>query len=115
VAYSSQDCYCVISSSLGRGGHTHVEHFALRGLLGSGLAAGRWAYHWIDQLDAVVLGRVVAGGNHDANGLGAELARAQGGEQADTKDDGVEEVSAAVRGPWGGRTYAFMRNWSRQP
>lgn len=48
------------------------------------------AYHGVDKLDTVVLGRVVAGSDHDANRLAIELARAEGGQETDTVDDRVE-------------------------
>ena len=71
-------------------------------------------YHRIDKLDAVVLGRVVAGGDHNTNGLAIELARAQRGQESDTVDDRVEDVAGECElgyGMTGGRgTYAFIRN-----
>jgi hypothetical protein len=48
--------------------------------------------HGVDDLDAVVDGRVVAGGDHDANSLAAEAAASEGGEQADAEGDAVEEI-----------------------
>ena len=50
-------------------------------------------YHRVDKLDAVVLGRIVTGGDHDTDGLAIELARAQRGQETDTVDDRVEDVA----------------------
>lgn len=87
------------------------------------------AYHRVDQLDSIVLGWVVAGGDHDTNGLAIELARAQRGEQADTVYHRVKDIAKQQRDMSGlrfrtgrgasssgcgdgvrGETYAFMRN-----
>ncbi|PNY27137.1 Uncharacterized protein TCAP_02931 [Tolypocladium capitatum] len=48
--------------------------------------------HGIDNLDAVVSGRVVASGDHDADGLAVELAAAQAGEEADAERDAGQQV-----------------------
>lgn len=51
------------------------------------------AHHRIDQLDAIVLGGIMAGSDHDTNPLAAELLRTQSCKQAHAKHDGVEEVA----------------------
>ncbi|KND90179.1 hypothetical protein TOPH_05174 [Tolypocladium ophioglossoides CBS 100239] len=48
--------------------------------------------HGVDDLDAVVRGRVVAGGDHDPDGLAVELAAAQAGEEADAERDAGQQV-----------------------
>lgn len=48
--------------------------------------------HGVDNLDAVVRGRVVARGDHDANGLPVKLAAAEGREQTDAERDALEQV-----------------------
>lgn len=48
--------------------------------------------HGVDDLNAVVGGRVVAGRYHDADGLAIELAAAKAREEADTEGHSVEEV-----------------------
>lgn len=50
-------------------------------------------YHGVDKLDAIVLGRVVTGGDHNTNGLAIELARAQRGQESHTVDDRVEDLA----------------------
>jgi hypothetical protein len=50
-------------------------------------------YHRVDELDTVVLGRVVTGSDHDTDGLAIELARAQRGQESNTVDDRVEDVA----------------------
>lgn len=73
-------------------------------------------YHRVDKLDAVVLWRIVTGGDHNTNGLAIELARAQRGQESHTVNDRVENL--AEDGELGYKaaseraTYAFMRNWS---
>jgi hypothetical protein len=72
-------------------------------------------YHRVDELDAIVLGGVVTGGDHDTNGLAIELARAQRGQESNTVDNRVEDVARdgeCIYRTTGGRgTYAFIRNW----
>lgn len=50
----------------------------------------------LDELDAVVLGRVVRSGDHDADPFALERARAEGGDEADAGEDRVEDVAAVV-------------------
>jgi hypothetical protein len=72
-------------------------------------------YHRVDELDAIILGRVVTGSDHNTNGLAIELARAQRGQESNTVDDRVEDVAEdsewIYRTTGGGETYAFIRNW----
>jgi len=51
------------------------------------------SYHGINELHTIVLWRVVTGGNHDTNRLAIEFPRSQGGEQANTMDNGIEQIS----------------------
>lgn len=48
--------------------------------------------HGVDNLDAVVGGRVVTGRNHDTDGLAIELAATQAREKTDTESDAVKQV-----------------------
>lgn len=52
---------------------------------------------WVYELHAVVLGRIVTGGDHDANGLAIELSGSEGCQKPDSKNDRVEQV--AIRYP----------------
>lgn len=64
------------------------------------LVAGAWEQkitnHGIDQLDSIVIRRVVAGSNHNTNPLPIQFPRTKTSEKAYSEDYGVEEV--AVRG-----------------
>jgi hypothetical protein len=51
-------------------------------------------YHRIYKLDTIVLGRIMARSNHQANGLAIEFPRTEGCEKTDTKDDGIEEIAS---------------------
>jgi hypothetical protein len=53
-------------------------------------------YQRIDELDAVVFGRIVARCDHDANGLAIEFPGPEGSEEADAEDDRVEEVASGA-------------------
>ena len=48
--------------------------------------------HWLNKLHPVVLGRVVRSGNHDANPLSLERSRPESRNEADTGQDGVEDI-----------------------
>jgi hypothetical protein len=48
--------------------------------------------HGIDDLDSIVPGWVVAGSDHDTNGLAAQLPAPKGGQQANPEGDALEEV-----------------------
>lgn len=56
----------------------------------------RFTHHRVHKLNAVILGRVVARGDHDTNGLAVELPRAEGSQQANTVYDGIQQVAAAA-------------------
>lgn len=76
---------------------------------------GDGMYHRVDELDTVVLWRVVTGSDHDTNRLSIELARTQRGQESNTVDDRVEDVAGdgefECEALGGTDTYAFIRNW----
>lgn len=52
------------------------------------------AHHWVHQFDTIVLGRIMARSDHDANPLSAQLLGAKRCEQAYSINNSVEEVTA---------------------
>jgi hypothetical protein len=56
------------------------------------------SYHRIDQLHAIVLGGVVTGRDHDTNPLAVEFLGAKACEEADSKNNRVEQISVKKRG-----------------
>ena len=46
----------------------------------------------VDNFDAIVDSRVVAGGDHDTDGLAVELATPESSKEADTEGDSLEQV-----------------------
>ena len=48
--------------------------------------------HGVDDLDSIVGGGIVAGGDHDTDGLAAELSAAKRGKETDAEGDAVEEI-----------------------
>lgn len=61
----------------------------------SGVAAA--THHGVNQLDTIVLRRVVTGSNHNTNPLSTELLGAKTSEQAHGKDHCVEDVPGYMR------------------
>lgn len=57
------------------------------------------AHHWVNELDSIVLGRIVAGGDHDSDGLAIELTRSEGCEKTGAKDDRVKELAVRYEYP----------------
>ena len=68
-----------------------------------------------NKLDAVILGWVVRGGDHDADPFALERARAEGGDEADAREDRVEDVatvvSVRVASKGKGQSHALVRNY----
>jgi len=54
------------------------------------------AYHWLHELDTVVLRRVVRRCDHDTNPFSPQCPRSKGCNKADTGQDGVEDIATAV-------------------
>lgn len=48
--------------------------------------------HRVNNFDTIVGGRVVAGRNHDTNGLTVKLAAAEAGEEADAEGDSIQKI-----------------------
>ena len=48
-------------------------------------------HHRIDELDAIVVGRIMACSDHHTDSLAIEFSRAQGCQQPNAIDDRVEE------------------------
>jgi hypothetical protein len=53
-------------------------------------------YHWLDQLDTIVLWGVVRCRDHNADVFAVQLARPQSCNEADSGQDRVENIAAAV-------------------
>lgn len=71
-----------------------------------------FTHHRVNQLNSIVLGRVMTGSHHNTNPLSAELLRAQTGKQTDSENDSVEKVTAhpaSERAHVNKRTIAGMR------
>jgi hypothetical protein len=59
------------------------------------LEPGR-AYQRIDQLDAIVLWRIVTSGNHNTNCLSIEFLGAEAGQESCSEDDRIEQVAVCL-------------------
>ena len=97
-------------------GISYLEHFTLSifvSIVVEYQGFRRPTHHRVHELDTVVLGRVVARGDHDTNGLAIELPRAQGSQQADTIDDGVQKVPVVLRAESAPRSNALTARLGR--
>ena len=54
------------------------------------------SYHWVYELDTVVICWVMTSRNHNTNGLSMKLLAAKGREEANTEDDRIEEFPVIV-------------------
>jgi hypothetical protein len=54
------------------------------------------AYHWLYELDAVVLGRVVGSCDHDSDPFSLECSRSKSSNKTNTGQDRIENVAAVV-------------------
>lgn len=74
-----------------------------------GLCRSGEGYHGVDELDTVVLGRVVTGRDHDSDGLAIELARPECGQESNSVYHRVEDVAVeGARQPGAGVAVEWM-------